>query len=296
MSLFSVHQLGHETMAVALALGAEHVVVLASPQHPEELAALETQVALMAGFLDGLGYAGQRVHLVVEADPDVVEGQLYELSPHHSIPVEPFSLLGAKREVARLALSKLRVAAPEPKDIISLPSGAPYGRLNIDVDGCTLCLSCVGACPTGALSDNPDRPQVSFTEAVCVQCGICVATCPEKVIHLEPRYNFDPSALRPEIIKREEPFHCVSCGKPFGTKSTVERVLAKLKGKHAMFQTDAQLRLIQMCDTCRVVAVAEEGNDPFQGRPRPRMMTTDDYLDGEEPLDEPGKSRDDFQN
>jgi ferredoxin len=119
---------------------------------------------------------------------------------------------------------------------------------------------------------------VSFTESACVQCGVCVATCPEKVIRLEPRYNFSPAALSPEVVKGEEPFHCISCGKPFGTRSTVERVLDRLKGKHAMFQTDAQLRLIQMCDTCRVVAVAEEGNDPFKGAARPRVRTTEDYL------------------
>ena len=70
----------------------------------------------------------------------------------------------------------------------------------------------------------------------------------------------------------------MSCGKPFGTKSTMERVLARLKGKHAMFQTEAQLRLIQMCDTCRIVTVAEAGEDPMKGAPRPRMRTTEDYL------------------
>ena len=191
---------------------------------------------------------------------------------------EAFAAIGSKRDIARTALAKLKAAAPAPKDIIALPAGSPYGRIQVDIAGCTLCLACVGACPTAALSDNPERPQLSFTESACVQCGICVATCPEKVIRLEPRYNFSPAAMSPEVVKAEEPFHCVSCGKPFGTKSTMERVLARLKGKHAMFQTDAQLRLIQMCDTCRIVTVAEEGDDPFKGAARPRVRTTDDYL------------------
>src|SRR5439155_1747390 len=88
------------------------------------------------------------------------------------------------------AIALLRAAARARKDISALPAGSPYGRLQVDVAGCTLCLACVGACPVAALSDNPERPQLSFTEAACVQCGICVATCPEKVIGLEPRYNF----------------------------------------------------------------------------------------------------------
>ena len=182
-----------------------------------------------------------------------------------------------------------------PKDVIALPKGSPYGRIEVDVAGCTLCLSCVGACPVAALSDHPERPQLSFTESACVQCGVCVATCPEKVIQLEPRYNFSPAAMSPEVVKGEEPFHCVSCGKPFGTKSTMERVLSRLKGKHAMFQTEAQLRLIQMCDTCRIVTVAEAGEDPMQGAPRPRIRTTEDYL-AEAAANKKGKTPEDFMN
>ncbi len=45
-----------------------------------------------------------------------------------------------------------------------------------------------------------------------------------------------------------------------------------------MFQNEAQLRLIQMCDTCRVVTVSEAGNDPMRVGERPRVRTTEDYL------------------
>jgi len=278
LSLFSVLQLGHDALAAALAYGAEHIVALAPPEHPAELAALEGQIALMGAFLDGLGHRAPRLHISSERDPDALEAMLYAL-PQLPLPApEAFTAIGSKRDIARTALAKLKASAPVPADIIALPPGAPYGRLHVDVAGCTLCLACVGACPVAALSDHPERPQLSFTESACVQCGVCVATCPEKVIRLEPRYNFSPAAMSPEMVKAEEPFHCVSCGKAFGTRSTVERVLARLKGRHAMFQTEAQLRLIQMCDTCRIVTVAEAGEDPMRGAPRPRVRTTEDYL------------------
>jgi ferredoxin len=293
LSLFSVLQLGHEALASALAFGAEHIVMLAPPEHPAELAALESQTALTAAFLDGLGYRGPRLHISSERDPDAVEALLYGLPTLPTTAPESFTAIGSKRDIARTALAKLKAAAPAPAEIIQLPPRSPYGRIHVDVAGCTLCLACVGACPVAALSDNPERPQLSFTEAACVQCGICVATCPEKVISLEPRYNFSPAAMSPEVIKGEEPFHCVSCGKPFGTKSTMERVLSRLKGKHAMFQTEAQLRLIQMCDTCRIVTVAESGEDPMQGGARPRIRTTDDYL-AEAAANKKGKTPEDF--
>lgn len=270
-------QLGHDALAAILAIGAEQIVILAPPEQPEELSALEAQVALAAAFLAGLGYSGPRVHVSSERDPELVEDILYGRAELPALAPREVALKGSKRDISRTVLGLLHDAAPRRADVIELPKGAPYGRIRIDVSGCTLCLSCVGACPANALSDNPDRPEVAFTEAACVQCGICVATCPEHVISLEPRYDFRSGALSPVRLHGEEPFHCVACGKPFGTQSTVTRVVERLKG-HSMFQNEAQVRLIQMCDTCRVVAVAEEGNDPMRVGQRPRVVTTDDYL------------------
>ncbi len=277
LGLYSVFRLGHDVLAAMLASGAEQIVILASGEAPEELPPLEGQVELLGAFLEALGHRGPRVRLAVEHDPDAVESLLYDLPALPELEPRFFSSAGSKRDVARTALAALNEMAPEPATVVALPKGAPYGRVHIDVDGCTLCLSCVGACPANALSDNPDRPQLSFTEAACVQCGICVSTCPENVIRLEPRYDFTSSAMTPEVLKGEEPFECISCGKPFGARSTIEKVVERLKG-HSMFRGEQQLRLIQMCDNCRVVAVAEEGSDPFKFGERPRMRTTDDDL------------------
>ncbi|MEO0731138.1 MAG: 4Fe-4S dicluster domain-containing protein, partial [Pseudomonadota bacterium] len=169
------------------------------------------------------------------------------------------------------------------------------GQINVNTDGCTLCLACVSACPADAISDRPDRPQISFTEAACVQCGLCAATCPEGVIALEPRFNFSTDALSPAVIKTEEPFACISCGKEFGSKSSIEAVTAKLRG-HSMFQDSDQLRIIQMCDDCRVEAVANSEQSPFAGPERPRVRTTSDYLEVADGGASAKRSRDDFLN
>src|SRR6202008_1539053 len=101
-----------------------------------------------------------------------------------------FRPIGKKRDVLRFALGELHRAAPTPVDVVALPEGAPFGAVEIDVGGCTLCLSCVSACPTSALRDDPERPALRFVEDACVQCGLCRATCPEKVIMLVPRIDF----------------------------------------------------------------------------------------------------------
>ena len=136
-------------------------------------------------------------------------------------------------------MRELQRAAPAPVDVVPLPAGAPFGKIELNVEGCTLCLACVSACPTGALGDDPEKPTLRFSEDACVQCGLCKATCPEKVITLTPQLDFRAATASARVLKQEEPFRCIRCDKPFGTRSTIERVIAKLEGKHWMFQGKA---------------------------------------------------------
>jgi hypothetical protein len=98
------------------------------------------------------------------------------------------------------------------------------------------------------------------------------------VITLKPRIDFRAATAAARVLKQEEPFHCIRCGKPFGVKSTIERVAAKLEGRHWMFKGQAQrLEVLKMCDDCRVAAVSEQDFDPYSP-PRPSVRTTEDYL------------------
>ena len=186
---------------------------------------------------------------------------------------------GAQRGLVRFALRELHRAAPNPVDVVNLPEGSPFGAVQVNADGCTLCLACVSACPTGALADDPERPVLRFAEDACVQCGLCQATCPEKVITLKPQLDFRTAAIAPRILKEEQPFCCIRCGKPFGVKSTIERVAAKLENTHWMYKGDPRrLQVIRMCDDCRVAVVSEQDFDPYGSPPRAPVRTTEDYL------------------
>jgi NAD-dependent dihydropyrimidine dehydrogenase PreA subunit len=145
----------------------------------------------------------------------------------------------------------------------------------VDAAGCTLCLACVATCPTSALLADPDTPHLRFAEEACVQCGLCRATCPEHVITLEPRLDLAAWAQGAVTLKQEEPYPCLACGKPFGTRSTVERIVAKLGGAHWMFTGDNAKRLdvIRMCEDCRAEAAMNEGFDPHAAPPRPITRT-----------------------
>jgi ferredoxin len=274
-----ITQVGLESVAAAFAYGASAMRFLLRARPLHDVSGLLRTMALADPILTGLGFGAGRIATIETDDPDLLLVTLREIP---AMPPAPrpasFRPLGAKRSVLRFALSELHRAAPEQVGVVALPKGAPFGAVEIDAGGCTLCLSCVSACPTGALRDDPDRPMLRFVEDACVQCGLCQATCPEHVITLKPQIDFDAARAPARILKEEEPFCCIRCGKPFGVKSTVDRVVAKLEGKHWMYSgSSRRLDVIKMCEDCRVVCVAEEGFDPY-GMQSKTVRTTDDYL------------------
>jgi ferredoxin len=279
LSVNEVTQVGLEVVAAAFAYGAIALRFLLRARPRHDVTGLQKTIALAEPILAGLGFEGARVATIETDDPDALGDALRAIA---MLPPTPrpasFAPVGAKRDVMRLALRELQRAAPTPVDVIRLPADAPFGAIEINAEGCTLCLACVSACPTGALSADTERPMLRFAEDACVQCGLCKATCPEKVITLKPQLDFRAATALARVMKEEAPFECIRCSKPFGVKSTIERVSAKLEGKHWMFKGSARrLDVIKMCEDCRVAVMAEEDFDPY-GKPRPPVRTTEDYL------------------
>lgn len=275
----AVHEptsIGLDHLLTAFALGAARVIVLVPPELRDEMSHLREAGDLVDDVLGGLGYGGGRVAVEALSDPDDLAG-LLRTPPPKAVPGAAYMARGSKRTAFKLALDHLHAQAPAPVDILPLAAGAPFGTVVVDTAGCTLCLACVGACPTRALSDNPERPQLSFRETDCLQCGLCVATCPEKVVSLEPRIDFVHAGDR-RTLKEEEPFCCIECGKPFGTKSAITAIVGKL-ADHSMFQNGPGIKLLQMCEDCRVIAQVKAGSDDgFPAQPPRRVRTTADYL------------------
>jgi ferredoxin len=278
VSVNEVTQIGLEAIAALFAYGASAVRLLLRAK-PLQVLGLSRTLALAEPILSGLGFGPSRIATIEADDPDLL-GQALRAIPLMAGSPRPASFLavGDQRAVLRFALRELRRAAPEPVDVIALPAPAPFGAVEIDADGCTLCLSCVSACPTHALADDSERPMLRFSEEACVQCGLCVATCPEKVLTLKPQLDFRNGAGGTRVLKEEEPFRCVRCRKPFGVKSTIDHVLAKIADKHWMFKDNPErLDLIKMCEDCRVAFISEKDFDPY-APPRPPVRTTEDHL------------------
>jgi ferredoxin len=279
LAVNEVTQVGLEAIAAAFAYGASGLRYLLRARPRHDVAGLTRTIALAEPILAGLGFGTGRVATIETDDPDALGAALRAIAPLEAAP-RPASFLpvGPKRGVLRFALRELQRSSPAPVDAVALPEGAPFGSVEVDFAGCTLCHACVSACPTGALTDDPEQPMLRFAEDACVQCGLCKATCPEKVITLKPQLDFRAGTASARVLKEEQPFCCIRCGKPFGVKSTIERVAAKLEGTHWMYKgSPKRLDVIKMCDDCRIAVVSEQEFDPY-GAPRPPVRTTEDYL------------------
>jgi ferredoxin len=268
--------LGLDSLAAAFAFGAAEVRVLVGRGGAADREAMERESALLDAILRPLGYGDGRIEVIETEDPFVLGDTLRALPHRPAPPPGAFLPIGGKREITMQALNALQAAAPAPRDAIALPSGAPLGRINV-AEGCTLCLACVSACPTSALRDDPERPVLRFVEDNCVQCGLCRSTCPERVISLEPRVTFGAGRREPVVLREQEPALCISCGKLFGVKASIDRVAAQLVGRHWMFAEPSVIERIRMCGDCRMRSQLRERLDPYAAGPRPPTRTIDDY-------------------
>lgn len=265
LSAWHTASLGLEVWLAAKAWGASQVWVLATGEEaPDYLRALREQMAIGNALLQGLGYAGEHFRLLQARDArDLVtlDADL-RAAPAATVAVPAaFAVQADKRATLELALDHLMAQAPQRGEApIALPAaGSPLGQVLVDANKCTLCLSCVSACPASALLDNPDRPQLRFTEKNCVQCGLCVKTCPEGALQLDARLLPLESRKQPRVLNEAQPYGCIRCGKPFGTLKGVEAMLGRLAG-HSMFQ-GAALERLKMCGDCRVIDLHTATNE-----------------------------------
>jgi ferredoxin len=239
-----------DLMLGAIAYGASQVLVLSTEKTADGyVAALKRQMGYAQTIVNALGYEGRHFSVVENLD------DLWQLTPAATVAkAATFNLSTEKRTTLDFAIDHLARTKQFENKAIALPSGAPFGALAVDKQTCTLCKACIGACPEAALLDSPDTPSLRFIESNCVQCGLCANTCPESAITLVPRLFIGAKAKEPVTLNEAEPFNCVRCGKPFGTRQMVENMLGKL-GAHSMFVGGT--RRLQMCGDCRVVDMLE---------------------------------------
>ncbi|MGB5223529.1 MAG: 4Fe-4S binding protein [Arenicellales bacterium] len=272
VSVEELGSVGIEIWLSALAYGARSVLLFDDGNVPAPVSREIGQQLITANeILAGMGYPADTVRCVDAHSFVQAQQPMMPL-----ITPAKYAGAGGKRQTVFLAIDALYEQAFATMDkslpqMVTLSAGSPFGAAEIDEKTCTLCMSCVSACPGKALQSGQDVPQLRFIESNCLQCGLCSSTCPEDAISIAPRLLFDrESRNRATTLHEEEPFCCVSCGKPFATRSVISNMLAKLDG-HWMFTDERSKQRLKMCDDCRVVDVIQDDDMMGKGIDRDRV-------------------------
>lgn len=256
LEAWHIASIGLDLLLGAVAYGASGVVVITeASEAPAYADAIKAEMQTGETILAALGYAGNHFALCGAAalaqQVSLIQASIVVASP------AAFHLSNDKRATLEFAVEHLAKHAPIAKvpEKIALAPKAMWGSILVNLDKCTMCLACAGACPESALMDGGEgalKPQLKFIERNCVQCGICAATCPETAITLEPRLLLTDTRKKEVLLNETEPFNCISCGEALGTRKLIDAMLGKLAG-HSMFQAEGSLKRLQMCADCRVV-------------------------------------------
>ena len=268
----NVASIGMDTWLSCIAYGAHYVLLLATDDFSTSIVNSIDQEILVAGtILGAMGYPKDRIAILHATENGQVSQLPSDEGGKQVVPPAGFAAFNEKRTTLRLALDHFHEHATKTRKTVPLPEGAAFGRVKVDKQACTLCMSCAAVCPSSALTDGEGLPRLMFLERNCVQCGMCERACPEDAVTTETRFNFDAEERdRAQILYEEEPFNCVKCGTPFSTQSMMTRMRDKLKG-HWMYQDEAQMRRLEMCDNCRIedMYVNSGGIDPYDKPEKP---------------------------
>jgi ferredoxin len=227
------------------AMGAKQVIVLEkkngspSPQMP-----FSNRLLSAMGRQDSIfrtACVEELSALLHEPEQDTEPRQIYH----------DFSYSNRREKLVHL-LQFLILQKPDKPAIINELQCADFGEISCDAEKCTGCMACVNSCHMGALSTQGHSYSLIHRPSLCIQCGICVTICPETALSARQGLTLRNDFFGKKTVAQAEPVRCKSCGKIFGTRQSLEKVMAILTSKKIW---DAEDDLLSYCEECRVVTL-----------------------------------------
>ncbi len=130
-----------------------------------------------------------------------------------------------------------------------------FSDIQCNSEHCSLCLACVNVCSTGAMKANQEDFSLRFSPSACINCGLCIELCPEKVLKAEVIEQIDDGFFNERLLAQDEPMYCKRCGRLFGNRKVYDEVKRRLM-EAGLFQERG--KFLHLCENCRVIAMFEE--------------------------------------
>lgn len=204
-----------------------------------------------------LGQDPKRVQVFTASHPGKLIQHLQKSSPQRSggyqSRLSENGLCLGTLEGAFQAIQHLASASTALSTIALEHSYSPFGVLELRAEGCTGCMVCAEACPTGALASEHDGAGISLTfkASLCTGCGMCADICPEsaaKVLRVRKITDLHILFQDKMVLQRHQLLICQSCGASIASQAMLRRLEASLVGNNETLRT----ALMHYCPSCRL--------------------------------------------
>lgn len=189
------------------------------------------------------------VGILVAKDEIELRKQLKELKFIDGLKFNMNERTLSKREI----FSKRVLHIVDDDDLGVAKSGecVRYGKVSIDENTCTLCLSCVGACNVAALIADESDNSIKFNASLCTTCGYCIQSCAEKdtIFLKRGEMELKKEYFEYQTLAKDELFKCIECEKEFATTKAVLKIANMMT---PLFGGDTdRIKTLYCCADCK---------------------------------------------
>lgn len=216
----------------------------------KEAISLVNQIMQAKFGVDGIEVAEDEIELrKALKNIKFIDGLKYQMSEYAT----------AKREI--FAKRVAHIVGDDDLGVAKSGDWVRYGKVEINENNCTLCLSCVGACNVGALIADKTNNSIKFNASICTTCGYCEASCAEKdAIKLtRGEMRLEPTYFTHQELAKDTLFACIECGKEFATTKAVMKIATMMT---PLFEGDSyKLKTLYCCADCKAKVMIEKQLD-----------------------------------
>ncbi len=273
-------QVGIEAIAAIFAYGGSAVRFLTRARPKHDIDGLRRTIALANRLVGSQGYGGIPAATIETDDPDELLAQLRAVAPGRPTAApSAFLPAGGKREVMTLALREMHRVAPEASPVVALEAGAPSAGSRCGRRAAR------SASPASPLPGAGARRQSRQADADLRREPLRAVRPLRRHLPREGHHAGAPRqfrGLRRQAGRAEAGGACPLPRLRQGFRRQVhDRPDRRQAGGQALDvrrQNAERLRVLRLCEDCRVGAMAAQSFDPYGVPERAPAKTTEDYL------------------